>query len=119
MKAVGWTKISKVAVALWAHRIAFETGAIELPEVDAVALPAGSPTVATVYHDFILLVRCRWADEPGAPVAFGRAWAASWCGVTEDEARAAIDELRRLGLIREVGKKGRSREWLPKTRTRP
>lgn len=118
MEKAGLKKVSPVAVALWAHRIAFERGSIDLPQVDAAALPAeASPTAAAVWHDFILLVRCRWANEQGAPVAFGREWAAAWCGVSEDVARGAIDELRRLGLLLEQGRKGRSRLWLPKLRS--
>jgi hypothetical protein len=47
-------------------------------------------------------------------VGFERRFAASWCGVTEDEARAAIELLRESGYMIEYGRSGHLRLWLPK-----
>jgi hypothetical protein len=45
---------------------------------------------------------------------FERRFAASWCEITEDEARMAIDVLRDTGYMLERGRSGHLRLWLPK-----
>jgi hypothetical protein len=47
-------------------------------------------------------------------VGFERRFAASWCEITEDEARMAIDVLRDTGYMLERGRSGHLRLWLPK-----
>jgi hypothetical protein len=106
--------------ALLARRLSFEEGLEPATSVPAVDLPPEArPVVGTVYDGFLLLVACRWAHTYGAPVVFTRKFAAAWCAVTEDEARAAIHDLHRLYRVieRVPEKSGRAWQWLPVLRT--
>jgi hypothetical protein len=106
---------SAVERALWATRLAAAERLIELSYVPCRELERGtSATVSRVYSGFRFLIACKWNRFPGSPVVFARTFAASWCEVTEDEARTSIDVLRKCGAMvwtREWD--GRARLWLP------
>jgi hypothetical protein len=70
--------------------------------------------VVKTWLGFLLLVACAWTHTYGLSVGFERKFAAAWCEVTEDEARAAIKFLRDAGFMVEVDKSGHLRLWLPK-----
>jgi hypothetical protein len=109
----GW--ISATELGRWSYRLAAEEKLLALAEVPVVPLPAfRSPVVYRVWRGFRLLVACAWTHTYGLPVGFERRFAAAWCEVTEDEARAAIKFLREAGLIVQVGTSGHLRLWLPK-----
>jgi hypothetical protein len=85
----------------WKLRLAVERGLLTPATVNTVALPEGvSETLETVWRGFVHLCSVRWAMEPGVPAPFGRVFAASWCGVTERQAKEAIAELRKMGYLR-------------------
>jgi hypothetical protein len=117
VRAHGRTNVSKVELGLWAYRLAAEEGLVTLLYPEAEALPPKTPaSVERVWRGFLLLCACRWACVYGAPVVFGRKFAAAWCSVTEDQAREAITTLSQdgLGFMLDVGRKGHLREWLPR-----
>jgi hypothetical protein len=107
--------VSNVERALWATRLAAEDGLIELPPVAARELEPGTPaTVSSVFEGFLLLVACKWHRFPRSPVLFAREFAASWCQVTEDEARTATNALSASEAIVWTEKwDGRARLWVP------
>jgi hypothetical protein len=111
--------VSNVERALWATRLAAEDGLIDLPYVPARELEQGtSATASRVFEGFLLLVACKWHRFPGSAVLFSRSFAASWCQVTEDEARTATNILQACGAIVCAGRwTGRARLWLPREAT--
>lgn len=108
-------KISGPELGRWSYRLAAEEGLLVLETPQAAPLPAGMPQfVLNVWRGFLLLVGCAWTHTYGIPVGFERRFAASWCEVTEDEARAAINMLRDSGYMIHKGHAGHLRLWLPK-----
>jgi hypothetical protein len=107
--------VSNVERALWATRLAAKEGLVDLPHVPARELEPGTSAIASgVFGSFLLLVACKWHRFPGSAVLFSRSFAASWCQVTEDEARRATNVLQACGAIVCVGRwTGRARLWLP------
>jgi hypothetical protein len=108
-------KISGPELGRWSYRLASEQGLLVLETPPADPLPAHMPPlVAKTWRGFLLLVACAWTHTYGIPVGFERRFAASWCEITEDEARMAIDLLRDSGYMIERGRSGHLRLWLPK-----
>jgi hypothetical protein len=101
-------------IAFWTRRIAHEAGEFEAEPVELPELAADADGPVTRAHEgFALLLRVRWADGPHVPAAFSIRFAAAWCGLSLRDARYAIGELQRLGVIRHTGSQGRVREYLP------
>jgi hypothetical protein len=118
-RALGFEKPTRDQRAVLARRLAFEEGRDAPPPIAFAELPADArPAVRKVYDGVRLLVACRWAHTYGAPVVLARSFLPRWCGVSEDEFRAARYELhRRYGVIERLSeKKGRAWQWLPARR---
>jgi hypothetical protein len=91
-------------LARWYRRLFAEAGVVELAPVELPALPSGSPAyVEQVRRGYELLAGVRDGQDPGEPMPFARRFAASWCGLSEHQAREGIEELQRLGVIVKVG----------------
>ncbi len=105
--------------ATWALRLFIEAGVLDPVHVDLPPLPSdAAESVQKVYAGIKLLFQCKWTYEPG-PTAFTREFAATWCGVSKDEATYAIRRLLYLDIIYPVeeslkGKYGKKiRLYLP------
>lgn len=112
-------------------RLFFEAGLLRVEVVCLPALPLGaSPELRCVADGFALLAGLRALRDPREPLPFTRSFAAAWCGVSQWEARKAILELRRLGVIRKLdettagGRRlalfgvGEGRRWKPPLQVR-
>jgi hypothetical protein len=103
--------LGKPELAVWRLRLAAEVGQLERVGFDAPSVPRG---LEPVWAGFLFLLGIRWAVSPGEPAPFTRRFAASWCGVSEWEARDAVTELQRRGLLSPVRRDPRgTRLWLP------
>jgi Bifunctional DNA primase/polymerase, N-terminal len=104
--------LGKPELAVWRLRLAAEVGQFEPVDFDASAVPRG---LEPVWAGFLYLLGIRWAVSPGEPAPFTRRFAASWCDVSEWEARDQLAELERRGLLLPAGRDPRgTRLWLPK-----
>lgn len=98
------TRLDPPTLARWYRRLFAEAGVVDLAPVELPPLPPGTPAyVEQVRRGYQLLAAVRDGQGATEPMPFTRRFAASWCGVTEHEAREAIAELRRLGIIEKVG----------------
>jgi hypothetical protein len=105
---------SNTLLATWTRRLAYEVGAFRPAAVAVPPLPPGaSPAIERVWAGFRLLIGLRWADGPHRPVAFSAGFAAAWCGVARGTAHAAIRYFTESGILREAGRRGRLRFYLP------
>jgi hypothetical protein len=104
--------LGKPELAVWRLRLAAEVGQLEPV---AFEVPPAPRALEPVYTGFLYLLGIRWAVSPGEPAPFSRRFAASWCGVSEWEARDALTELQRRGLLVPAGRDPRgTRLWLPR-----
>jgi hypothetical protein len=88
----------------WKVRMAIEAGAVDAPPVDLPPLTNPTRTTLAVYKGLRLLVQARLlTDPPGEPFTFARRFAAEWCGVSLDGARAGTEAMRAAGILQEVG----------------
>jgi hypothetical protein len=109
--------LEKPELATWKIRLGVERGLVQPAHVDSVALPEGvDDSTTTVWSGFNLLLGCKWLYDYGASTVFSREFAASWCGVSERQARDSITTLKRMGYMLAVGKYGRRSAtlWLPR-----
>jgi len=87
----------------WYRRLFWEAGVIKIPaRAPAPLLSSARPVLRRVADGFALLLALRDVRDPGEPAPFTRDFAAVWCGVTPQQARDAIAELRRLDVLRVV-----------------
>lgn len=104
---------SLIELAIWTRRLACDLGVYLPARVDVPNLPPGAPTsVRRARAGLELLVGLRGSDFPG-PFPYTVRFAAAWCGVGHREASAALQMLRRLGVIVEVERRGRTSLYLP------
>lgn len=86
----------------WYDRLFMEAGVLEL-SVETPAVPRRCSAMARRVADgFALVQALRDARECGQPVPYTRKFASRWNGISEDVARSAIDELRRIGVLEHV-----------------
>jgi hypothetical protein len=104
--------LGKPELAIWRLRLAAEVGAIEPVRFEA---PSVGAELESLWTGFLYLLGCRWHVSPGEPAPFTRRFAASWCGVSDWQARDGLAELHRIGLFRLAGRDRRgTRLWLPR-----
>jgi Bifunctional DNA primase/polymerase, N-terminal len=101
-------------LAIWKLRLLNTLGYIESADVDLMtSAPPLSPTARRVLTGFNLLLRVRWASAYGEPAPFTWRFAAHWCGMSQKEAGAGLQELRRLGVIVKIRTEKRIPYYLP------
>jgi hypothetical protein len=104
MTATQPRRLRPLQIALWRLRMLYEAGLIELPPASVPDVSAGSPPcVHRARAGFELLIRCRWFLDPGEPVTYTRSFVELWCGIPTQQARRAVFELLRQGVIVKVG----------------
>jgi hypothetical protein len=105
--------ISRLECARWRERLDFEAG-LRQPIAIEIQLPAdcleNDRILASSMRIFLGLRSERFPRTE--PFVFARDFAAAYSGLTVDEARLAKDRLSRAGVIRQVGKHGRSALWM-------
>lgn len=105
---------TNIEVATWTRLLAWEAVCFEPAPVYVPELPGEAPAATRrVREAFALLLGLRWADYERRPVAYSIRFAAAWAGVSFRQAREGIAELLELGVIREAGRVGRVRLYLP------
>jgi hypothetical protein len=106
--------LTRSEAAVWYRRFFFDAGVLR-PVV--VPLPKLPRNAAIPLHKlrlgFALLVGLRWLTHGGQPAMFGRYFVMAWCGVTQQQAKAGVHELRRLNVIRHVDTCQRTYVYLP------
>ncbi len=113
-----FSSLSGVLASRWLERLDYEA-ALRKPSQVSVILPAkyseATARVARGIGLFLGLRDERWQREP---FTFARDFTIAYCGVTNDEARWALEALASAGSIELVGKRGRSNLWrLPEGRS--
>lgn len=97
-------RLGGLELSLWRLRLLHDATLLLLPCITMPPTPEGCPGfVSRVRDGFELLVRCREWLEPGAPVAFARAFASAWCDLPPEQVRDALDYLVVHGAIVKVG----------------
>jgi hypothetical protein len=104
--------------AQWAERLLIDAGLLEPAPLGSVKkLPTSvgaDDSRRLVYSGFLLLLGIRWLAFPGDHVAFGRRFAAPWCGVSEKQFALAWGWLKKNRYVEQVGwTKVRGFLWLP------
>jgi hypothetical protein len=95
----------RVEVSRWAERLDHEAGLVERGSLRLVLPDDLSATAKQVAGNLELLLALRgieWRDRDR--FTFARRFCAAWCGLSEDRARAGIEELRQRRLIIRDGK---------------
>lgn len=88
----------------WWDRLFWEAGLLDVAPAALPSLPSDADEVLRrVAQGFAILVALQAQRDPDEPVVFARHFAAAWCGVSEQQARRAIIELQRRGVIEKVG----------------
>jgi hypothetical protein len=88
----------------WHVRLAIEAGVLEAPPVYLPPLPSPTRVALKVYEGLRLFVQVReLTDPPGESFTFARSFAAEWCDVSPDGARAGTEAMRAAGILQEVG----------------
>jgi hypothetical protein len=96
-------RISKLEAARWRERLDHEAGLLE-PKPVTLSLPDamsdGTRRVGQGLRLFLGLRDRRWGDQP---FTWARGFVMAWCGVTDQQARDAVYELREAKVLRPVG----------------
>jgi len=105
----------KVALAVWAVRLLVEAGIVKPAIVLLPPCPELRNSVKRFYAGIELLFQVRWAYKPHHenPCAMGRKFMSAWCGLTEQQAKDAIKDLLKAGVIHAAGQFGRARLFAP------
>jgi hypothetical protein len=108
-------KYGNVTARVWAVRLLVDAGIVKPAAVDLPPCPNLRKSVQKYYVAMKRLFEVRWAftEHTGNPVAMGRVFMAAWCGLTEDQAREAIKDLLKAGVIHTAGQHGRARLFAP------
>jgi hypothetical protein len=109
-------KPTNVLLATWARRLAYETGTFEPLDVPVPALPReAGEDVHRARSGFVVLVGLRWKDGAQEPLPYSARFCEEWvAGMSRSRAARAIEQLRRHGVIREVGRfRGLTPLYLP------
>jgi hypothetical protein len=98
----------------WKLRLLHEAGYLQLARVPRPPLPAHAHrSMENAWEGFLLLLGCRWVNEPGEPTPYTVRFAARWCGLSVGQASRAIRWLRTEGFLVEVGRTRRMPLYLP------
>jgi hypothetical protein len=105
----------KVTFVVWAVRLLVDAGIVKPAIVLLPPCPKLRNSVKQYYAGVELLYQVRWAYQPhyGNPFAMGRVFMSAWCGLTEQQAKDAIKDLLKAGVIHTAGQHGRSRLFAP------
>lgn len=104
--------ISNIEGARWHELLDYEAGLL-VPRPVPPLPPGLSPTAVRVGEAWRLLVGLRHEMFGGQPFVFARQFVMAWCDVTDKQARAGVEELERVGVMRRVGKHKRCVLWEP------
>jgi hypothetical protein len=118
LKTGHFRHLKGATLATWAERLIIDAGLHDAPSVTAGELPESADDVTRlVYGGFLLLVGIKWLAFPDSALAFGRRFAAPWCGVSERQFHMAWRWLELEGFVERAGwvKVGRwdANLWLP------
>ena len=104
-----------VTLAVWGVRLLVDAGIVKPAAFDLPPCPSSRKSVTQFYEGMKRLFEVRWAftEHTGNPVAMGRHFMSAWCGLTEDQARDAIKDLLKAGVIHTAGQHGRARLFAP------
>jgi hypothetical protein len=104
--------VSTVEAARWRDLLDFEAG-MRWPVPLDVQLPEPCPEAARIVAErMAVLVGLRSAHFPlSEAFVFAKPFGAAYCGLSEDQVRAAISWLERAGVIYRDGKHGLSIRW--------
>jgi hypothetical protein len=108
-------KYGAVTFAVWGVRLLVDAGIVKPAAVDLPPCPNLRKSVKQYYAGMKRLFEVRWAftEHSGNPIAMGRDFMANWCGLTKQQARDAIIDLLKAGVIHTAGKHGRARLFAP------
>jgi hypothetical protein len=107
-------KLNAPEAATWGIRALVEAGVMQPVAFDAPELLDATLSTRMVYAGFLSLLSCKWHVDYGAPTAFTREFAATWCRVTPKQARHAISTLtKENGPIKFVGSYKRANLYFP------
>jgi hypothetical protein len=96
-------RLPKGQLIEWRPRLLHKAGLIVLPDVRLrPLLEEATEYTGLAYEGMKLLFGCRWLLEPGEPVPYSAAFIQTWCGVSNAQAVAAREYLRRH-VLRLVG----------------
>jgi len=105
-----------VTLAVWGVQVLVDAGIVNPAIVDLPPCPPNSrKSMNQFYAGMKRLFEVRWAfiEHAGNPITMGREFMAPWCGLTENQARDAIKDLLKAGVIHTAGQHGRARLYAP------
>lgn len=106
--------LSGVEAARWRERLDHDAGLLDprpVPFTIPSGLSAGGLAVAEGWRLLVGLRDQRFGDSP---FVFARKFVAAWCGVSEQQARDGVEEIKRHALLVAVpGQSGRAKLWRP------
>jgi len=105
----------KVTLAVWAVRLLVDARIVKPAIVLLPPCPELRYSVKQYYAGVKLLYQVRWVfkNHYGNSVAMGREFMSPWCGLSEDQCRAAIKDLLKAGVIHTTGQHGRANLYAP------
>jgi len=88
---------------LWYRRLFWEAGVLKIADIQKVPLLHNArPTIRLVAEGFALLLAIKNIGNEEISSPYSAEFAAAWCGVTFDQARYSIRELKKMDVLRPV-----------------